>query len=353
MDDAHASPPAPTPSPPDPPGTAGGTGFRARPFRPAPWAPGPHAQTLWAKALRAASDPGMRRERWTTPDGDFLDVDMGPDPGRRAPLCVVLHGLEGSSRRRYVLGASRELLRHGVLPVALNLRGCSGTPNLLPRMYHSGETTDLAFVLERLRATYPGRRVGAFGFSLGANALLKLLGEREDGGTGVVDAAVAMSVPFDLAAGAELLERGPMGRLYTAYFLRSLRRKVRAKEPLLRDVIDVEAALRAGTLREFDDAATAPLHGFRDAAHYYASASSKDFIGGIRVPTLVMHALNDPLIPAGVVPYDAMESNPWLVAVLPRRGGHVGFLEGAPWRSRLWGDEEGARFLSETLAAPH
>jgi len=301
--------------------------------------------------LRSGVDPGMHRERWDTPDGDFLDVDLGPDPGPGAPLAMVVHGLEGSSRRRYVLGTCRELQARGVRPVALNLRSCSGTPNLLPRMYHSGETTDLAFVIGRLRTDHPGRAVGAIGFSLGGNALLKLLGSHPGGGVGLVDAAVAMSVPFDLAAGAHQLERTRLGHLYATYFLRSLRRKVRAKEAMLRGHIDVEAAMRARTLRAFDDAATAPLHGFRDAAHYYDVSSSMHYLAAIRVPTLVIHSLDDPFLPREAVPRAALDSNEAIVALLSARGGHVGFLEGTPWTPRLWGDEEGARFLGTALGA--
>jgi len=308
-------------------------------------------QTLCARVLRHGADPGMVRERWDTPDGDFLDVDLGPDPGSRAPVAMVVHGLEGSSRRHYVLATCRELHAHGVRPVALNLRGCSGAVNRLPRMYHSGETTDLEFVLERLRAEHPGRAVGALGFSLGGNALLKLLGTHPEGGVGLVDAAVAMSVPFDLAAGADELERTRMGHLYTTYFLRSLRRKIRAKESMLRGHIDVDSALLARTLRAFDDVATAPLHGFRDAAHYYDVSSSMHYLAAIRVPTLVIHSLDDPFLPPEAVPRAALESNEDIVALLTGRGGHVGFLEGTPWAPRLWGDEEGARFLGAALGA--
>ncbi|HKJ01034.1 MAG TPA: alpha/beta fold hydrolase, partial [Longimicrobiales bacterium] len=163
--------------------------FEPPPFRPPFWAAGPHVQTLAARMLRSARGPAMVRERWELRDGDFLDVDVGPDPGPGAPLVLVLHGLEGSSRRRYVLSACRELLGLGLRPVAMNLRGCSGTMNRRPRFYHSGETHDPTFVLEGLRRAFPHRRVGALGFSLGGNALLKLLGERPDGGVGLVDAA--------------------------------------------------------------------------------------------------------------------------------------------------------------------
>lgn len=292
----------------------------------------------------------MVRERWELGDGDFLDVDMGPDPGPQAPLVLILHGLEGSSKRRYVLSACRALLSAGMRPVAMNFRGCSGTPNRRPRFYHSGETGDPTFVLEGLRRAFPGRKLGAVGFSLGGNALLKLMGEREDGGSGVLEAAVAMSVPFDLAAGAEYLERTTMGRLYTRYFLRSLRAKVQAKTEALQARIDVGAALRAKTLRDFDDAATAVLHGFRDADHYYASCSSAGFIDGIRTPTMVLHSLDDPFLPSSSIPRAALEDNAALTAALTERGGHVGFLEGSLRSPILWGEQQAALYLREALA---
>jgi hypothetical protein len=293
----------------------------------------------------------MARERWELPDGDFLDLDMGPEPDPRAPLVLILHGLEGSSRRRYVLSACRELLALGLQPVAMNFRGCSGEMNRRPRFYHSGETGDPAFVLRGLRRAFPGRKVGALGFSLGGNALLKLLGEPAAGGSGLVDAAVVMSVPFDLAEGGSYLERTLMGRLYTRYFMRSLRAKVRAKRRVLAGRIDVAAALRARTLRGFDDAATAPLHGFRDADEYYASCSSAAFISGIRTPTLVLHSLDDPFLPAGAIPRVALEGNGAVTTVLTDRGGHVGFLEGTPRSPRLWGEEQASRYLQAALAS--
>jgi predicted alpha/beta-fold hydrolase len=324
--------------------------FHPTPFRAAPWARGPNVQTLFARVLRSSAVPHFVTERLETPDGDFLDVDWGPDPHESAPMVVIFHGLEGSSRRRYVLSMARELLARGLRPVAMNFRGCSGEPNRTARFYHSGETGDLTFTLDFVRRRHPGRRVGAVGFSLGANALLKLLGERSDGGRGLVDAAAAISIPFDLARGSRLLETTRMGHLYARYFLRSLRAKVRAKAVLLDGVIDVREALAAQTLRAFDDAATAPLHGFADAGHYYRECSSARFLGGIGVPTVILHSRDDPFLPPDAVPVDAIRSNPHLVPVFTETGGHVGFLTGTPWRPRLWAEEEAARFLSGELA---
>ena len=342
----HSVPPSPSEGPREAPAA-----FRTAPFRPSAWAPGPHLQTLVARFLRAPGNTSFERRRWETPDGDFLDLDWGVDPGPAAPIALVMHGLEGSSTRGYVRNVCRELTIRGIRPVALNFRGCSGEPNRRDSFYHSGATADPAFVLERIRETHPDRRVGAVGFSLGGNILLKLMGEREDGGRSLVDAAVAMSVPYDLAAGCDLLEQSAMGRAYSAYFLRSLKRKVRAKESLLAPRLDVDRVYRARTLRDFDDLLTAPVHGFADAEEYYAASSSKRFLEGIGVPTLLLHAEDDPFLPSACIPREEATSNHALDLLLHSVGGHVGFLEGPLWRPRFWADERTADFLALQLGA--
>ncbi len=324
--------------------------FHLRPFRPAAWAPGPHLQTLLARSLRSSKGPDYTRERVETPDGDFLDLDWAPEPAPGAPICLILHGLEGSAARTYVRNLCRELGRRRVHPVAMNFRGCSGEPNRTNRLYHSGATEDPVHVLELLRARHPDRPIGAMGFSLGGNVLLKLMGERGDGGRGLLDVAAVMSVPYDLSAGADILETGRMGRLYSQYFLRSLREKVRLKEGDLAPVLDIEAIRRAQTIRAFDERATSPLHGFEGAEAYYRESSSVRFLDTIRVPTLLLHSMDDPFLPADRVPLEAMEQNPWLVPAVTKRGGHVGFLQGSPTDPRFWADEEAARFLGSGLA---
>lgn len=304
-----------------------------------------------ARLLRPSGGTTFSRERLETPDGDFLDVDWGPEVGSEAPLALVLHGLEGSSRRRYVRSVARELAGRGVRPVAMNFRGCSGEPNRALRFYHSGDTADAAWLIGRIRARHPGRLVGAMGFSLGGNVLLKMLGEHDDGGLGLVDAAAVMSVPYDLAEGCALLERGWMGRLYSEYFLRSLRHKVEAKRERLAAEIDIDSARTARTIREFDDRVTAPLHGFRDAREYYAECSSRRFLDGIRVPTLMVHATDDPFLPATAIPRAQAARNALLELRLQRHGGHVGFLEGTPRSPRFWADETCAAFLARLLRA--
>lgn len=328
-------------------------GFRPRPFRPAPWLPGPHLQTVGGKFFRPSPDPGLVPLRVETPDGDFLDLEVGPEPEPGAPLALVLHGLEGSTRRAYMRVAMRELHRRGLRPVGLNFRACSGPPNLRPRFYHSGETGDLAHVLELLADRFPGRPMGAVGFSLGGNVLLKYLGETGEALAGKgprLQAAAAVSVPFDLASGARAIEEGLMGKVYTRYFMRSLRAKLRSKEPLLRDLLDLERALAAATLREYDEVATAPLHGFPSAAEYYRVSSSLPFLPRIRTPALLIQSGDDPFLPPRSLPVDEVAANPFLLGAFTAAGGHVGFVAGArPWRPRFWAEEEAARYLARLL----
>ncbi len=314
-------------------------------FRPAWWLPGPHAQTLGARLLRSrAGEARLRRERVELPDGDFLDLDF-TDGEPRSPLVIVLHGLEGSARSTYALEMYRALRARGVQAVGLNFRSCGGELNRTPRLYHSGETGDLALVLRSLRQRFPNRPLGAVGFSLGGNVLLKYLGESGDGG---VRAAAAISVPFDLAAGAQHLERG-ISRLYRRYLVGKLKRKTRAKAGVLQGLVSVEQVLDARTFVEFDDAATAPLHGFSDAGDYYARSSCNQYLAGIRVSTLLIHSADDPFLPAGAIPRGAVAANPLLVSDFTEHGGHVGFVSGQPWAPVFWAEERAARFLAGHL----
>jgi len=327
--------------------------FRPRPFQPAWWLPGPHLQTVVGKFLRPAPPLSLRRLRLDTADGDFLDLDVGPDPSPDAPVAVVLHGLEGSTRRAYLRLTLHALHRHGILAVGMNFRGCSGEPNRLPRFYHSGETGDLDVVLRELGRRFPGRPLGAVGFSLGGNVLLKHLGETTArGGDQTVAAAVAISVPFDLAGGTVVMEQGLMGRVYTHYFLSSLLGKVEEKRELLESLLDLDRVRRARTLREFDDAATAPLHGFRNADEYYTLSSSGPFLDQIRVPTLLLQSRDDPFLPEDRGPEERAAANPWIVPAFVPTGGHVGFVQGpTPWGRGFWAEEEAARFLAASLGA--
>jgi predicted alpha/beta-fold hydrolase len=327
-------------------------------FRAAWWLPGPHAQTLGARLLRSRSgEDRLRRERVELADGDFLDLDIA-DGDPVAPLVVVLHGLEGSARSTYVLQLYRALATQRLQVVGLNFRACSGELNRLPRMYHSGDTGDLAFVLRLLAGRFPGRPIGAVGFSLGGNVLLKYLGEertppavaRQAAARPEPDirAAVAISVPFDLAAGAQRLEQG-FSRVYRRYLVGMLKRKTIAKAALLDGLVSVERVRRARTFVEFDNAATGPLHGFADACDYYARSSCAQFVARITVPTLLIHAEDDPFLPAAAIPREAIAGNPALEAEITSRGGHVGFIAGPPWAPVFWAEHRAATFLARQL----
>ncbi|MDT8436895.1 MAG: alpha/beta fold hydrolase, partial [Gemmatimonadota bacterium] len=317
---------------------------------------GPHAQTLVGRVFRSAFRVRWRRERLTTPDGDRLTVDwLDPTPrgpGRRAgpaPVLLILHGLEGSSRSGYVRATAHAAAAAGLRVAALNFRSCDGAPNLLARSYHSGETGDPRYVLDRIRARHPGTPLAAVGYSLGGNVLLRLLGEPGPA-PGLVAAAVA-SVPFELGPCATHLER-PGGRLYTAYFLRSLRRKARDKARRFPGAFDGRAAAAARSLWEFDEAVTAPVHGFAGAADYYRRCSSLAVLDRIRTPTLILQARDDPFVPASTLARASAVDNPWLLWSIPPHGGHLGFL-GRERRSPggLWAEASAVRFLADRLGA--
>jgi predicted alpha/beta-fold hydrolase len=334
-------------------------------FVPAWWLPGPHLQTVGARVTRSTHGVRLTRERLDTPDGDFLDLDWASVDGRadgepradpaRGPLAVVLHGLEGSAASGYALETYRQLASHGVQAVGLNFRSCSGELNRAARLYHSGETGDLRFVLATLGARFPGQALAAVGFSLGGNVLLKYLGEEGRLGRAgqPLRVAAAVSVPYDLAAGATYTERGFV-RAYVWRLLRSLKAKVRAKEAQIGELVDVPGALAARTFRTFDEAATAPLHGFAGADDYYARCSSGPFLESIGVPTRLIHAADDPFLPSTAVPRLSGGRSPKLETRFTATGGHVGFVTGPPWARVYWAERQAALFVAEhTCAASH
>ncbi|MEX2609634.1 MAG: alpha/beta fold hydrolase [Gemmatimonadota bacterium] len=321
--------------------------WRPEPFHPAPWARGAHMQTVLGRYLRRPPAPAFLRERVETPDGDFVDLDFPAPPAPGAPLVLLVHGLEGSARRGYAIHVYRALAARGVGAVGLNFRFCSGEPNRTARMYHSGETEDIRHVLQLLAARFHSAPLGAVGFSLGGNALLKYLGE--EGAAAPVRVAAAVSVPYDLAAGADALNASWAGRRYAAHFVRSLVRKAEAKAALIQDRCDLARVRAARSFRDFDEHATAPIHGFAGAADYYARSSAAGFLPAIRVPTLLLHARDDPFLPWGAFPAAAVAANPALRAVVTARGGHVGFMAGPPWAPRFWAERQVASWLAAGL----
>lgn len=319
------------------------------------WLRNAHAQTVWGRLARARRLVAFRREIITTPDGDELVLDhLDEPPHAREPLhFLLMHGLEGSSYSVYIQGVLSVIARHGFTATAINFRSCARDPqnlsrmlpNRRPRFYHSGDTGDFDFVARMLAARMPRVPLVAFGASLGGNALLKWLGENP--GQQIVAAAAALSAPYDLGAGAAYLERG-LGWLYVSRFLATLNRKVVAvaeKFPEIRSILDVQATLRSRTFREFDDAATAPLHGFRDADHYYEASSSIRFIGRITTPTLAISAEDDPFLPPSALAAVRQAASPHVDLRITANGGHTGFVAGLPWRCNYWAEETTVAWL--------
>ena len=282
------------------------------------WLPGGHLQTIYA-SLRPPPRVPLERIRWETRDGDFVDVDFAGAPGAARRL-VLFHGLEGCSDSHYARAIAAHGARRGWRVALPHWRGCSGEPNRKPRAYHSGDTDEVHWLLQKLEPEC------AIGISLGGNALLKWLGER--GTAASLRRAAAVSAPIDLPAAGHALDRGLNRLLYTRHFLGTLKPKSLAKLerfPGLYDAAKVRAARR---FREFDNTVTAPLHGFHDVDHYWSSASSGPWLEHIRVPTLLLNARNDPFLPEHALLAAAQRASRCVVLEFPRTGGHVGFHHG-------------------------
>jgi hypothetical protein len=294
------------------------------------WLPGGHLQTIYAATLMPRPAIAYRRERWDTPDGDFIDLDwLDADkatPGPR-PLVVLFHGLEGSSRSHYALALMAALRDRGLRGVVVHFRGCSGELNRLPRAYHSGDASEIDWILRRLRAQNPAAPLFAMGVSLGGNALLKWLGESGGTAARVIDAAAAVSAPLDVMATGDALGQG-FNLVYSRNFLQSLKAKSLAKLERHPGLYDAGAVRASRTLREFDDLVTAPMHGFKNTDDYWTRASSKPGLRNIQVPTLVLNARNDPFLPVTALP-GAHEVSRAVTLEQPEEGGHVGFTGGA------------------------
>lgn len=321
-------------------------------YRAPMWMPGGNLQTIWPALFgrrHQGVPPCFRRERWTTPDGDFIDADWqdlpllslrrpqqatapeGNDPAagdanREANLLVLFHGLEGSSSSHYAQAFADWARRSGWRYVVPHFRGCSGEINLAPRAYHSGDYEEIGWMLRQVRARHAGPIV-AVGVSLGGNALLRWAEEAGDTAGALVKAIAAVSAPLDLAAGGHAIGQGFNRHVYTRLFLRTMKPKALRKLAQHPGLFDAQRLMRARTLYEFDNVFTAPLHGFRDTDDYWRRASSKPHLALVRVPALVLNALNDPFVPAASLPRPR-EVGPCVTLWQPRHGGHVGFPGG-------------------------
>ena len=325
-------------------------------YRAPRWLIGGNAQTIWlALFSRRFVGPPLKftRERWETPDGDFIDVDWLDEapgspgtatappegaspalgrPGARLvdadakPLLVLFHGLEGSSGSHYAQAFAHWARDHGWRFAVPHFRGCSGELNLAPRAYHSGDFEEIGWVLERMRTRHTGR-IAAVGASLGGNALLRWAEEAGESAAKTVSAVGAVSSPIDLAAGGRAIGVGFNRQVYTRMFLRTMKPKALRKLAQHPGLFDRDKLLAARTLYEFDNVFTAPLHGFRDTDDYWARGSAKPQLHRIRIPALVLNARNDPFVPGHSLPH-AGEVGSFVTLWQPQHGGHVGFPGG-------------------------
>jgi uncharacterized protein len=318
------------------------------------WIPGAHVQTTWGRFGRSAQLLTFERELLPTPDGDELVLDHLPGPAG-TPRVLLLHGLEGSSYAVYMLGLARLVARAGWRATAVNFRSCARDParrrRLLsprrPRLYHSGETGDVDLVARTLARREPGARLYAVGVSIGGNVLLKWLGE--SGARSPVEAAAAISVPFDLAASVRHLERG-VGRLYVAHFLKTLKAKafdIATRFPEETSRLDLRRIRRARTFWAFDDAATAPLNGFAGADDYYLRSSSLRYLPRIEVPTLCVNSADDPFLPREILARAREAASDDVSFQVTGWGGHAAFITGRwPWRPLYWAEEQVMAWLA-------
>jgi predicted alpha/beta-fold hydrolase len=298
-------------------------------YRSPRWLPGGHLQTIWP-SLFSRRHPGpppvYQRERWATPDGDFVDVDHLPGHAGQ-PLLVLFHGLEGSSASHYAQAFAHVAQQAGWHFAVPHFRGCSGELNLAPRAYHCGDFEEIGWLLQRLRQRH-GAPVHAVGVSLGGNALLRWAEEQGATAAETARAVCAISSPVDMHAGGHAIGRGFNQLVYTRMFLRSMKPKALAKLTQHPGLFDRERLLAARTLFEFDEVFTAPLHGFASANDYWTRASAKPRLREIRIPALLLNARNDPFLPAQALP-TAQDAGSHVTLWQPAHGGHVGFADGS------------------------
>ncbi len=315
-------------------------------FKPAWWLPNSHLQTIWPVLTRSdIKHLCLERERIELPDGDFIDLDwLGKN--NTGPIVLILHGFEGNITSHYAKGMLLAVHQQGWRGVFMHFRGCSGEPNRLPRGYHSGDTRDIAFIINLLHKRESDVPMAAIGYSLGGNILLKWLGETK--GKNPLKAATAISVPFELHKAAQRLSSG-FSRFYQWYLIKCARDRLMHKFTQVTVPIDTQQFSDVHNMHEFDDAYTVPLFGFSSVDEYYLSASSRHYLCNIKVPTLVVHAKDDPFMTEDIIPTQSEVSNAVTLEVT-EAGGHVGFVSGRyPWRPHYWLEERVPEYLKEFL----
>ena len=317
-------------------------------YSPAWWIPGGHLQTLWGRLFRRQTPAPTILERWDTPDGDFLEIHRLAAE-RDAPRVLLLHGLEGTVRSHYAQGLLNEAARRGWGADLLIFRSCGSELNRTRRFYHSGETSDVGFVLDKMLEEFPASPLALAGVSLGGNVLLKFLGERGENIPPQIKGAAAISVPFDLARSSRRINRG-FSKFYQRFFLNSLRKKAQEKARRFPDLASEDGIAALRTLEDFDNLITGPLHGFRDAQDYYARSSSLPYLKNIKLKTLLFSAVDDPMLPAEVLDEvrEAASHNPALEVDFVEKGGHAGFITGSvPWRPFYYAEHRIGEFFAQ------
>mgnify|MGYP000598521358 CR=1 FL=1 len=320
------------------------------PFQPAWWLKHAHLQTIFAKYLSPKQRLSTEAEMFSLPDGDEIQLNWLPDTGtnQEAPLLILLHGLAGDINSHYIQAMLTQCRSLNWPAVLLHFRGCNGKPNKLPRAYHSGDTADAALVISEVKRRFPNRPLVAVGYSLGGNVLLKYCGEQA--GNNPLAAAIAVCPPLSLAACAKRINSGA-SKLYQRYLLGRLKRSTLAKLQQFTDFplpLTPQQVQGFSSIEQFDEHYTAPIHGFLNAQDYYHKASGKAYLRHIRIPTLVIHANDDPFLSEEVIP-STDELSPHIHYELTRGGGHVGFVYGSVLKPRFWLNQRIPQFIIEQL----
>ncbi|MFC1493065.1 YheT family hydrolase [candidate division KSB1 bacterium] len=311
-------------------------------YIPPPFFSNCHLQTAYPTLIRKLNKNYYLRERIDTPDGDFLDLDWAVNGNRR--LAVISHGLEGNTHRQYVLGMVKHLLERDFDALAWNYRGCSGEPNRVLRFYHNGDTDDLKLVIDHAVNTGRYKELFLIGFSMGGNLTLSYLGKKGDDVPDILMKAVTFSVPCDLEASSDALDRFS-NTLYLKRFLRKLHKKIKVKMEKMPGKIDDKGYSSIKSFRDFDERYTAPMNGFRDARDYWEKTSSRKFIPGIKIPTLIVSAKDDPFLEGGCYPVQESEESRNVYLEMPEHGGHTGFVE-FNRENVYWSEKRAVRFLN-------
>ena len=308
-----------------------------------------HLQTLYAPLFRKQATPQVELERFELDDGDFVDCYWHKEkPNDKRPIVTLFHGLAGSFDSPYIQGVMSALDRKGFASVLMHFRGCSGEENRLPRAYHSGDTADAKAWIEHLKKSYPNTSLHAVGYSIGGNMLLKLLGEEKSNTP--LKSAVSVSAPMDLDICAKAINRG-FAKHYQAHLLKPL--KVTLVEKYNR--FDMNSLLNMSqeevktikTIEEFDERYTAPINGFSSAKDYYKKCSAKQFLKSIKIPTLIIHALDDPFMTQEILPKKDEEVSASVTLEVSKHGGHVGFVGGSLFKPNYWLEERIADYFSQ------